>query len=104
MRLRSKIENFLTEHDLHARVKIGQSYCILRGPCEWAFTLAGALGLVIMGRYWWPWGRDFDSTYYVDSVTRLGNFLKFLATNFISKVAQIFHDFLGLFEKWNFSI
>ena len=29
------------------------------------------------------------------SVTGLGNFLKFLLTNFLTKVAQIFGDLLG---------
>ena len=29
------------------------------------------------------------------SVTRLGNFLKFLARNFITEVSQIFEKFLG---------
>ena len=33
------------------------------------------------------------------SVTRLGDFLKFLVTNFLTKVAQIFGDYLGYFEK-----
>ena len=33
------------------------------------------------------------------SVTRLGDFLNFLATNLITKVAQIVGDFLGSFEK-----
>ena len=34
-----------------------------------------------------------------DIVTRLGDFLKFLVTNFLTKVAQIFGDYLGYFEK-----
>ena len=34
-----------------------------------------------------------------NSVTRLDNFWKFLATNFLTKVAQLFGDFWGLFEK-----
>ena len=33
------------------------------------------------------------------SVTRFGDFWNFLAINFITKVAQIFGDFLGFFEK-----
>ena len=36
MRLPSKIENFLTDY-VYTCVKIGQSYCILRDPCERAF-------------------------------------------------------------------
>ena len=35
----------------------------------------------------------------VISVTRLGNFFIFLAINFITKVAQMFGDFLGSCEK-----
>ena len=33
------------------------------------------------------------------TVTRLGNFWNFLATNFITKVALMFGDFLGSYEK-----
>ena len=33
------------------------------------------------------------------SVTRLGHFWKFLVTNFVGKVSQIFGDFPGYFEK-----
>ena len=33
------------------------------------------------------------------SVTRFGDFLNSLATNFIAKVAQMFSDFLGSCEK-----
>ena len=35
----------------------------------------------------------------MSSVTRLGGFWNFLATNFITKVAQMFGDFLGSCEK-----
>ena len=35
----------------------------------------------------------------LSSVTRFGDFLKFLATNFRIKVVQIFSDFLALFRK-----
>ena len=38
----------------------------------------------------------------IPSVTRLGNFLKFSATNFLTKVAQIFGNFLGCCEKHYF--
>ena len=38
MRLRSKIDNFLTD-TFYACIKIGQSYCVLRGPCERAFRV-----------------------------------------------------------------
>ena len=34
----------------------------------------------------------------MSSVTRLGGFWNFLATNFITKVAQMFGDFLGSCE------
>ena len=34
-----------------------------------------------------------------DSVTRI---LKFSVTNFLAKVAQLFGDFLGYFEKYHF--
>ena len=33
-----------------------------------------------------------------DSATRLGDFWKFLVTNILSKVAQMFGDFLGFLE------
>ena len=33
------------------------------------------------------------------SVTRLGDFWKFLVTKFLAKVAQIIGNFLGNFEK-----
>ena len=36
------------------------------------------------------------------SVTRLGDFLKFLVTNFIFKVTKIFGDFGGSFDKDHF--
>ena len=35
----------------------------------------------------------------IDSVARLGDFLKFLMTNFTSKEAQTFGNFLGYFES-----
>jgi len=38
----------------------------------------------------------------IPSVTRLGNFLKFSATNFLTKVAQIFGNFLGYCEMHYF--
>ena len=36
------------------------------------------------------------------SVIRLGNFFKFLGTCFLTKVAQIFCDFVGYFKKHQF--
>ena len=33
------------------------------------------------------------------SVTRLGDFLKFLSTKYLAKVAQMIGNFLGYFEK-----
>ena len=36
------------------------------------------------------------------SVTRLGDFWKFSTTNILTKIAQLFEDFLGRFEKENF--
>ena len=36
------------------------------------------------------------------SVTKWGSFWKFLAANFISKVAQIFNVYLGYFEQHHF--
>ena len=38
----------------------------------------------------------------VTSVTRLGNFRKILATNFLTKVAQLLGDFKDYFEKGSF--
>ena len=35
----------------------------------------------------------------MSSVTRLGNFCNFLATNFVTKVAQMFGDFSGSCEN-----
>ena len=43
-------------------------------------------------------GSDWLWLFHV-SVTRLGKFWKFLATNFHSKVAQVFGDFFGYFWK-----
>ena len=37
-------------------------------------------------------------------VTRLGDFRKFLAVNFLIKVAQIFVNFLGYFEVCHYII
>ena len=37
-------------------------------------------------------------------MTRFGNFFNFLATNFLTKVAQIFNDFLGYFENIKFYV
>ena len=42
------------------------------------------------------------TTKLVISGTRLGDFWKFLATNFIAKVDQLFGDFLGYFDKYHF--
>ena len=36
----------------------------------------------------------------VNSVTRLGDFWKFLVTNFITRVAKMFGDLLGYFERF----
>ena len=38
------------------------------------------------------------------SVSRLGDFGKFFAANFLSKVAQIFSDFLGYFAKYHLEV
>ena len=38
------------------------------------------------------------------SGTRLGDFRKFLVTNFLTKVAQIFGDFLGFVERHHFKV
>ena len=35
----------------------------------------------------------------VNSVTRVGNFWNLLATNFVTKVAQMFDDVLGICEN-----
>ena len=42
------------------------------------------------------------SLVWFHSVTRLGDFWKFLATNILTKVAQIFGNFLGCCEKHYF--
>ena len=44
----------------------------------------------------------FFSSFLIISVTRLGDFWKFLATNFLTKVTQIFGNFLGYCEKHYF--
>ena len=36
-------------------------------------------------------------------VSRLGDFWKFLLTNLVTKVAQLFVDFLGYYEKTSLS-
>ena len=36
------------------------------------------------------------------SVTRLGYYWTILATNFLTKVAQMFTNILGYYEKWHF--
>ena len=38
------------------------------------------------------------------SATRLGYFYKIMITNFPSKIAQLFEDFLGNCCKWHFSV
>ena len=38
------------------------------------------------------------------SVTRFGDFLQFLATKFLTKVAQMIGNFLGNFEKPQFYV
>ena len=51
--------------------------------------------------------RDVNNTFQIfhfSSVTRLGDFLKFLATIFHAKVAQIIGDVLGYFEKRHFKV
>ena len=40
----------------------------------------------------------------VNSVTRLGDFWKFLVTNFITKVAKVLGDFLGFLERQHFKV
>ena len=47
----------------------------------------------------WQVKLVFDAGECVSSVTRLGAFWKFSATNMLIKVAQIFNDFEGHFEK-----
>ena len=39
---------------------------------------------------------------FVTSITKLDDFGKFLATNFVTKEAQISRDFLDYFENVNF--
>ena len=46
--------------------------------------------------------KDHKSCCLLFSVTRLGYFRKILVTNFLTKVAQTFGNFLGHFEKCNF--
>ena len=48
-----------------------------------------------------PFRRTFIET---TSVTRLGDFWNFLSTNLVSKVAQMFADFLGSCENLCFLI
>ena len=38
----------------------------------------------------------------LNSVTRLDEFSKFLETKFLAKVTQLYGDFLGYFDKYNF--
>ena len=39
------------------------------------------------------------TTTMISSVTRFGDFFNFLAINFITKVAQMFGDFLGFLSQ-----
>ena len=48
---------------------------------------------------WVLWLDDSSTSLPLTSVMRLCSFCKMLATNFASKVAQVFCDFLGQFEK-----
>ena len=43
-----------------------------------------------------------DPALFETSGTRLGDFLKFLVTNNLQKVATMYKDFLGLSEKHHF--
>ena len=59
------------------------------------------------GKYWKSWLTQilFKITKHYSlnsSVTRLGDFLNFLATNFITKEAQMFSDLLGKNENHRF--
>ena len=42
--------------------------------------------------------------FYTSSVTRLGDFWKFLATNFAKQVYQIFDNFLGNYKSVTFKV
>ena len=44
----------------------------------------------------------FSLNSIADMVARLGDFWNFLVTNFITKVAQMFGDFLGSYENFSF--
>ena len=45
-----------------------------------------------------PREREKQGNVFPSSVTRLGDFRKFLSANFLIKVVQIFGNFLGYFE------
>ena len=47
-------------------------------------------------------GVEFHRVTQVASVTRLGDFLKFLVTIFLTKVVEILDDFLGFLERHHF--
>ena len=53
-------------------------------------------------QHWWAAEEEGAGVVAETSVTRLGDFWKFLVTYFSTKVAQIFIDFLGYFEKHPF--
>ena len=44
--------------------------------------------------------QDAPQRFVGPSVTKLGDFLMFLATNFNTKIAKIFGDLIGCFEKY----
>ena len=56
--------------------------------------------------YWWSTIFHFWNKYkyFSSSVTRLGDFWKFLATNFVTKVTQRYEDFLGYLENICFQV
>ena len=54
-------------------------------------------------KYLLNWERLYLHFVVVSGVTTLGYFWKVVVTNFLTYVAQIFDNFLGYFEKWDFS-
>ena len=54
------------------------------------------LSLKLLPYFWWY--RELNN-----SVTRLGDFWKFLVTNYLSKVAQMFGDFWGILKTLLFN-
>ena len=79
----------------HSRMRICSKFCdSLNGP------------LAMVQRRTWndfcKWSRSVLREWWFISVTRLGDFWKFLVTKSLTKVAQMYGNYWGYFEKHHF--